>query len=186
MLIGREWSLLSIIFPQSSPAANPRRPPAANLIRSTAFSRCQARAKDVATSQAEDNNVDDHECRAEISFGTALPTILFSKCRPLPRFKCSKPRSSQCHSPQSPGTTTDLAEIQRPPVLDQRFSVLKKSLVKPEHKAKVIKSYETLCNVLKNEAEFIAKNGPSMVPEIDFNEVRKNGIQHLLCACSAV
>jgi hypothetical protein len=47
--------------------------------------------------------------------------------------------------------------------------------VKPEHKQKVIESYDRLIKVLENEAEFIAKNGPSMVPEIDYNEVRRNG-----------
>ncbi|KAL5385987.1 hypothetical protein DPSP01_004423 [Paraphaeosphaeria sporulosa] len=42
----------------------------------------------------------------------------------------------------------------RAPLLEERFAVLKKSLVKPENKQ---------------------KNGPSMVPAIDFNEVRMNG-----------
>ncbi|KAF2708345.1 DUF1479-domain-containing protein [Pleomassaria siparia CBS 279.74] len=61
------------------------------------------------------------------------------------------------------------------PLLEQRFADLKKALVKPEHKQKVIESYAQLCKVLENEANFIAKNGPSMVPEIDFQEVKNNG-----------
>lgn len=52
---------------------------------------------------------------------------------------------------------------------------MKKSLVKAENKQKVIESYDRLIKILENEADFIAKNGPSMVPEIDFNEVRQNG-----------
>jgi hypothetical protein len=61
-------------------------------------------------------------------------------------------------------------------LLEQRFAALKKSLVKPEHKDKVIESYERLLKVLKTETEFIAKQGPSIVPEIDFSEVQKNGM----------
>ncbi|KAF1977870.1 DUF1479-domain-containing protein [Bimuria novae-zelandiae CBS 107.79] len=63
----------------------------------------------------------------------------------------------------------------RAPLLEERFAVLKKTLVKPEHKQKVIESYERLIKVLESEANFIAKHGPSLVPEIDFNEVRQNG-----------
>ena len=60
-------------------------------------------------------------------------------------------------------------------MLEERFAILKKSLVKPEQKQKVIESYERLTKVLESEANFIAKHGPSMVPEIDFNEVRRTG-----------
>lgn len=63
----------------------------------------------------------------------------------------------------------------RAPLLEQRFADLKKKLVKPEHQSKVIESYGQLIKVLENEANFIEKHGPSMVPEIDFNEVRKEG-----------
>lgn len=66
--------------------------------------------------------------------------------------------------------------MHRAPLLDQRFAVLKKSLVKPEHKEKVIESYGNLCKILESEADFIAKHGPSLVPEIDFNEVQNNGV----------
>ncbi|VUC31179.1 unnamed protein product [Clonostachys rosea] len=60
-------------------------------------------------------------------------------------------------------------------MLDQRFSVLKQSLVKPQNKDKVIESYARLLKVLKAEVDYIEKHGPSMVPEIDFAEVQKNG-----------
>ncbi|KAF2636398.1 DUF1479-domain-containing protein [Massarina eburnea CBS 473.64] len=63
----------------------------------------------------------------------------------------------------------------RAPLLEQRFTALKKSLVKSEHKDKVIESYKRLCKALETEADFIAQHGPSMVPEIDFQEVQKNG-----------
>ncbi|KAK8147898.1 hypothetical protein G3M48_000776 [Beauveria asiatica] len=61
------------------------------------------------------------------------------------------------------------------PMLDQRFAKLKKSFVKPEHKQHVIDSYQRLCSVLQDETDFIARNGPYMIPEIDFELVRKNG-----------
>jgi hypothetical protein len=66
----------------------------------------------------------------------------------------------------------------RIPLLDPRFTAIKQSLVAPQHKAKVIASYERLCEVLEKEAEFIAKTGPSIVPEIDFNDVCENGKLH--------
>ncbi|KAL4791604.1 hypothetical protein BDV19DRAFT_392949 [Aspergillus venezuelensis] len=61
------------------------------------------------------------------------------------------------------------------PLLDARFAEIKKRLVKPENRSKVIESYSKLLNVLENEVAFIEKNGPAMIPEIDFNDVRKNG-----------
>ncbi|KAI7767123.1 hypothetical protein LZL87_013178 [Fusarium oxysporum] len=60
-------------------------------------------------------------------------------------------------------------------LLDQRFAALKKSLVKPENKQKVIKSYERLVKVLRKEVDHIDKHGAALVPEIDFDDVRKNG-----------
>jgi len=62
------------------------------------------------------------------------------------------------------------------PLLEQRFAALKKALVNPENKQKVIESYKQLCKILESEADFIAKNGPSMVPEIEFDEVTKAGM----------
>ncbi|KAI1859072.1 hypothetical protein JX265_010549 [Neoarthrinium moseri] len=82
-------------------------------------------------------------------------------------------------------TTETLAQpvqtqVQKPvtaecPLLDQRFAELKRSLVKPEHKQKVTESYHRVCDVLKNEAAFIEKTGPKIIPEIDFNDVLANG-----------
>ncbi|GAB7333650.1 hypothetical protein MBLNU13_g05208t1 [Cladosporium sp. NU13] len=60
-------------------------------------------------------------------------------------------------------------------ILEQRFSVLKQSLVKPEHKQKVIESYHRLVKVLEKEVDYIEKVGPALVPEIDFDVVRRNG-----------
>lgn len=71
-------------------------------------------------------------------------------------------------------------------MLDQRFSILKKSLVKPEHKQKVIESYDRLVQILKSEVDLIEQNGPSMVPEIDFEDVRANGKPHTLRFTPAV
>jgi hypothetical protein len=61
------------------------------------------------------------------------------------------------------------------PLLDKRFSVLKQSLVKPENKQRVIESYDRLLKVLESEIALIEKSGPSLVPEIDFNDIRENG-----------
>jgi hypothetical protein len=61
------------------------------------------------------------------------------------------------------------------PLLDERFSVLKQSLVKPENKQRVIESYDRLLKVLTKEIALIEKSGSALVPEIDFNDVRKNG-----------
>lgn len=60
------------------------------------------------------------------------------------------------------------------PILDSRFSELKQSIIKPEHKQKVIESYTRLCKVLRDEVALIEKNGPQMIPEIDFNLVHEN------------
>uniref|UniRef100_A0A093VJ09 Uncharacterized protein YbiU n=3 Tax=Talaromyces marneffei TaxID=37727 RepID=A0A093VJ09_TALMA len=78
-------------------------------------------------------------------------------------------------------TTTGTVQVQcllprKPtvPRLDQRFVEIKKSLVKPENKQKVIQSYAQICKTLKDEIDFIQKMGPKMVPEIDFNDVLLN------------
>lgn len=63
------------------------------------------------------------------------------------------------------------------PLLDQRFATIKKQLVLPEHRQKVITSYQRLLKVLEEEAAFISNNGPKVVPEIDFGDVRTNGGQ---------
>jgi hypothetical protein len=61
------------------------------------------------------------------------------------------------------------------PLLDERFAAIKKALVAPQNKQRVIDSYSRLCKLLEKEADLIAKTGPSIVPEIDFNEVLRNG-----------
>lgn len=61
------------------------------------------------------------------------------------------------------------------PLLDRRFAVLKASLVKTENKQKVIESYGRLLDVLSSEVKRIQNSGPFMVPEIDFEDLRKNG-----------
>jgi Protein of unknown function (DUF1479) len=47
--------------------------------------------------------------------------------------------------------------------------------VKPENKEKVIESYGRLLEALHAEIAYIEKCGSSIVPEIDFNDVRRNG-----------
>ncbi|RSL69270.1 hypothetical protein CEP53_002300 [Fusarium sp. AF-6] len=59
--------------------------------------------------------------------------------------------------------------------LDQRFAALKASLVKPQHKQKVIESYKRLTKLLEIEVDRIEKFGSALVPEIDFQLVRDNG-----------
>lgn len=67
------------------------------------------------------------------------------------------------------------------PLLDQRFIAIKQSLVKDQHRQKVIESYSRLCQVLKDEADFIHANGPQMIPEIQFDDVISNG-KHIACS----
>lgn len=75
-----------------------------------------------------------------------------------------------------PGLTqTQVLEEIKSPLLDSRFSILKQSLVRPEKKQKVIESFKRLRDVLEQETAFIAKHGPSMVPEIDFQDIHNNG-----------
>jgi hypothetical protein len=48
--------------------------------------------------------------------------------------------------------------------------------VQGKDKEKVIASYERLLHVLKSEIAHLEKFGPSLVPEIDFKEVQRNGM----------
>ncbi|KAH8648690.1 hypothetical protein BX600DRAFT_503050 [Xylariales sp. PMI_506] len=64
------------------------------------------------------------------------------------------------------------------PFLEQRFADLKKSLVKPENKQKVIESYKRLVTVLEAEVARIEKYGSSLIPEINFSDVHENGGLH--------
>ncbi|KAL4738268.1 hypothetical protein BDV11DRAFT_171191 [Aspergillus similis] len=61
------------------------------------------------------------------------------------------------------------------PLLEERFTTLKKSLVKPQNKQQLIESYNRLLKVLHSEIAQIEQWGTAMVPEIDFNVVRENG-----------
>ncbi|VUC27437.1 unnamed protein product [Clonostachys rosea] len=60
-------------------------------------------------------------------------------------------------------------------LLDQRFATLKQQLVQPEHKQKVIESYDRLLSSLEREVDHIERHGSSLVPEIDFSVVSENG-----------
>ncbi|CAK7232366.1 hypothetical protein SBRCBS47491_008245 [Sporothrix bragantina] len=61
------------------------------------------------------------------------------------------------------------------PLLEERFSVLKQSIIAPENKERVIESYERLTAALAVEADRIAKLGPASIPEIDFADLEANG-----------
>ncbi|ETS81535.1 hypothetical protein PFICI_06537 [Pestalotiopsis fici W106-1] len=60
-------------------------------------------------------------------------------------------------------------------LLPKRFAVLKQSLVKPEHREQVIQSYQSLVKVLETETARIKEHGSALIPEIEFDVVRKNG-----------
>jgi hypothetical protein len=59
--------------------------------------------------------------------------------------------------------------------LEERFSKLKQSIVKPEDKDRLIDSYHRLTKALETEANRISKLGPKSIPEIDFSTVESNG-----------
>jgi len=63
----------------------------------------------------------------------------------------------------------------RCPLLEPRFSKLKQSIIAPEKKQKVIDSYKRVVQTCHQEAELIRKMGPSVVPEIDFEDIVQNG-----------
>ncbi|KAL2203656.1 DUF1479-domain-containing protein [Sarocladium strictum] len=70
---------------------------------------------------------------------------------------------------------TLLQEVLDTPLLDQRFADLKRKLVRPEHKQKVIESYRRLCKLLELEVQRIERHGSALVPEVDFSIIRENG-----------
>ncbi|KAH8896851.1 DUF1479-domain-containing protein [Thozetella sp. PMI_491] len=73
-------------------------------------------------------------------------------------------------------TTLTVAQTSYPcPLLEQRFSELKQSIVRSEDRDRVIESYHRLTKALEVEAERIAKEGPKSIPEIDFSTVESNG-----------
>jgi hypothetical protein len=63
------------------------------------------------------------------------------------------------------------------PLLEERFSVLKQSIVKPQDRKRVIESYDRLTSALEVEAERISKQGPKAIPDVDFATIEENGGQ---------
>lgn len=61
------------------------------------------------------------------------------------------------------------------PLLEERFSKLKQSIVKPEDRARLVDSYHRLVKALEVEANRIAEAGPKAIPEINFSDIEANG-----------
>ncbi|KAF4990006.1 hypothetical protein FDECE_14521 [Fusarium decemcellulare] len=75
----------------------------------------------------------------------------------------------------SPHRLQDLEQTNYPcPLLEERFSVLKQSLVKPEDKERLVESYHRLTKALAEEADRISKFGPKAIPEINFSDIEAN------------
>jgi hypothetical protein len=70
-----------------------------------------------------------------------------------------------------------ISNICRCALLEERFSKLKQSIIKPEDRARVIASYHELTKVLEAETDRISKLGPKSIPEVNFSEVLANGGQ---------
>lgn len=68
-------------------------------------------------------------------------------------------------------SSTDLDSC---PLLEEKYSKLKQSIVKPEHKTVLIESYHRLTKALEKEANRIEQLGPRAIPEIDFSEIESN------------
>lgn len=62
----------------------------------------------------------------------------------------------------------------RCPLLEERFSELKKSVISPADKQRVIESYGRLKQLLSVSADRIAQHGAAMVPEIPFADIAAN------------
>ena len=77
-----------------------------------------------------------------------------------------------------------LTKSLRCPLLEPRFSKLKQSIIAPEKKQKVIDSYKRVVQACHQEADLIRKMGPSAVPEIDFEDIVRNG-EAILCILQA-
>lgn len=58
--------------------------------------------------------------------------------------------------------------------MEEKYSKLKQSIVRPEHKDKLIESYHRLTKALQTEADRIERLGPRAIPEIEFSEIEKN------------
>jgi hypothetical protein len=61
------------------------------------------------------------------------------------------------------------------PRLDERFSALKREIVKPQDENAVIASYERLKNALTIEADRIGQELQSAIPEVEWSDVVNNG-----------
>ncbi|KAI1335340.1 DUF1479-domain-containing protein [Xylariaceae sp. FL0016] len=57
------------------------------------------------------------------------------------------------------------------PLLEERFSKLKQSIIKQEDQDRVVASYTRLIEELRAEAERIAQQGPASIPEISFSDL---------------
>ncbi|RFU24556.1 hypothetical protein B7463_g11788, partial [Scytalidium lignicola] len=77
-------------------------------------------------------------------------------------------------TPPPPAMKVDY-QPDRPPQLDERFSGLKRDIIKPEHEAAVIASYERLKIALAAEAERIAAVQRATIPECPWEDVVANG-----------
>ncbi|KAI0481288.1 DUF1479-domain-containing protein [Xylariaceae sp. FL0804] len=67
-------------------------------------------------------------------------------------------------------------QIQYPcPLLEERFSKLKQSIIKPADRELVIKSYQRVLEALEGETKRIAELGPRSIPEINFADIEANG-----------
>jgi hypothetical protein len=60
------------------------------------------------------------------------------------------------------------------PLLEEKYSKLKQSIVKPEHKIRLIESYQRLKVALEKEANRIESVGSRAIPEIDFSDIEAN------------
>jgi hypothetical protein len=68
-----------------------------------------------------------------------------------------------------------IANVRRScPLLEEKYSKLKKSIVKPEDRARLIDSYHRLVKLLEKEADRIGELGPKAIPEVDFSLIESN------------
>lgn len=68
-----------------------------------------------------------------------------------------------------------MLNLNRFPLLEERFSVLKQSIIKPEDRNRVIESYHRLTKALEKEADLIAQRGPRSISEIKFSDLQSHG-----------
>ena len=65
--------------------------------------------------------------------------------------------------------------MSRCPLLEERFSKLKQTVIKPMDKDRVIESYQRVKQALEIDADRISKQGPQAIPEVDFSVVEAHG-----------